>query len=48
VSGLDDDSLMGVDLTKVKKRHYKPFAAMLVKLIKAAYSVDFEFETKDK
>jgi hypothetical protein len=35
VSGIDSDSIMGQNLTKVKKRHYVNFAAMAKELLKS-------------
>ncbi|HKP96592.1 MAG TPA: hypothetical protein VJ385_12610 [Fibrobacteria bacterium] len=42
-SGIDNDSLMGANLTNVKKRHYVNFLAVAKKLWKAKTSRDLEF-----
>ncbi|WP_437934760.1 hypothetical protein [Sorangium sp. So ce341] len=48
VAGIDDHSIMGANMTKVKKRHYHAFADMTTKLIKAKYGRDYDYEVVDK
>lgn len=43
VSGIDDDSLMGANLSKVKQRHYVNFLAMAKKLWKTKTTQDLDF-----
>ncbi len=43
VNGIDADCIMGANLTKVKKRHYHAFCAMVKKLIKAKYGRDYDY-----
>ncbi len=48
VNGIDADSIMGQNLTKVKKRHYKGFVEMNKRIIKSKYNFDYEYEAVDK
>lgn len=48
VNGIDDDSIMGKQNSKVKKRHYHAFNDALKSGIKQKYGRDFEYETVDK
>ncbi len=48
VAGIDNDSIMGANLTKVKKRHYQTFAEMTKKLINARYGRDDDYEVVKK
>lgn len=43
VNGIDSDCIMGANLSKVKKRHYRSFATMVRKLIKAKYGRDEQY-----
>ena len=45
VNGIDANSIMGQNLTTVKKRHYHAFALMLQRCINAAYSNNDAFDT---
>lgn len=44
VSGLDHDSIMGMNLTQVKARHLHSFADLLHDAIKTSYGKDYVFE----
>ena len=48
VNGIDADSIMGQNLTKVKKRHYHGFVEMNKRIIKTKYGYDYEYEAVDK
>ena len=48
VNGIDANSLMGQNLSVVKKRHYAAFATMVRRLVKGAYGLDAEHEVVDK
>jgi hypothetical protein len=48
VNGIDDDSIMGQNLTKVKVRHYHGFVEMTKRIIKTKYGMDYEYEAVDK
>lgn len=43
VNGIDDDTIMGVNLTQVKKRHYANFIPIVEKQVKAASTLDLKF-----
>lgn len=47
-AGIDNDSIMGVNLSKVKKRHYHAFSEMTKKIIQAKYGRDYDYEVVDK
>jgi hypothetical protein len=47
-NGIDDDSIMGLNKSKVKKRHYHAFADMLQKIMKTAYGNDEKHDVVDK
>ena len=48
VNGIDDDSIMGQNLTKVKTRHYHGFVAMTKRIIKTKYGLEYDYEAVDK
>ena len=48
VNGIDSDSIMGQNMTKVKKRHYHAFNVVAKTAIKKKYGRDFDYETVDK
>lgn len=48
VAGIDNDSIMGQNLTVTKKRHYRSFVEMNKRLIKSAYKRDYNYEVVDK
>ena len=48
VGGVDADSIMGQNLTGVKKRHYRSFAEMTQRLIKSTYGKDYAYEVVEK
>ena len=48
VNGIDADSIMGQNLTKVKKRHVHAFNTILATAIKNKYGRDYTYEAVDK
>jgi|JI10StandDraft_1071094.scaffolds.fasta_scaffold56573_3 hypothetical protein len=46
--GIDLDSIMGSNLSKVKRRHYRTIVEMTKRLIKSAYGRDYEYDAVDK
>jgi len=48
VAGIDADSIMGANLSKVKKRHYHAFAEMTKKLVKAKYGREYDYIVVEK
>lgn len=48
VNGIDDNSIMGQNLSTVKKRHFHAFAEMNKKLIKKAYGKDYDYDVVEK
>jgi hypothetical protein len=44
VNGIDTDSIMGQNLTKVKKRHYRTICKHLASMVKDEKGRDFEYE----
>lgn len=48
VNGIDDDSIMGQNLTVVKKRHYGGMITMNKRIIKTKYGLDYDYEAVDK
>jgi hypothetical protein len=48
VAGIDADSIMGQNLSKVKKRHYHAFAVMTKKLVKAKYGREYDYIVVEK
>ena len=48
VNGIDADSIMGQNLTKVKTRHYHGFVEMNKRIIKTKYGHDYEYEAVEK
>jgi hypothetical protein len=47
-SGIDENSVMGQNMTPVKKRHYHAFAQMTQRLVKKAGGKDEEYVVADK
>jgi len=48
VNGIDSDSIMGQNMTKVKKRHYNGLVTMNKRVIKTKYGLDYDYEAVDK
>ena len=48
VNGIDDDSIMGQNLTVVKKRHYGGLVTMNKRIVKTKYGLDYDYEAVDK
>jgi hypothetical protein len=44
VNGIDSDSIMGQNLTKVKKRHFRTICLHLTKMIRTATGREYTFE----
>ena len=48
VNGIDDDSIMGQNMTLVKKRHYGGLVTMNERIIQTKYGLDYDYEAVDK